>query len=163
MQSGFMNAKRRSLHPAGKWIPAGFTLIELLVVVTVIALLAAILLPVLGRAKLTGKRISCLNNLRQISLTRRMYTDDNRGKLILAVDNEDSVDLSVASGEAKVLICPSTHVPPTPVSASGWGTADTTYLGSSHNAPTTPAVPLPQVTAPASTAAALSQLLLRTT
>ena len=143
MQSGFMNAKRRSLHPAGKWIPAGFTLIELLVVVTIIALLAAILLPVLGRAKLTGKRISCLNNLRQISLTRRMYTDDNRGKLILAVDNEDSVDLSVASGEAKVLICPSTLVPKTPppqngFGTAGFGTADTTYSGSTANASDAP-------------------------
>jgi len=138
-----MKSKRLCFPSAGKLIPAAFTLIELLVVVTIISLLAAILLPALGRAKLTGKRISCLNNLRQMSLTRRMYTDDNRGKLILAVDDEDSVDSSVASGDAKVLICPSTLVPKTPPAQNGfgtggWGTANTTYIGSTANAPDAP-------------------------
>ena len=133
-----MKSKRLSLHPAGKLIPAAFTLIELLVVVTIISLLAAILLPVLGRAKLTGRRISCLNNLRQMSLTRRMYTDDNRGKLVLSMANEDSVDASIATGDAKVLLCPSTPAPRTAPSGSGWGTADTPYFGSSADAPTKP-------------------------
>jgi len=138
-----MKADQLSLHPTGKLIPAAFTLIELLVVVTIIALLAAILLPALGRAKLTGKRISCLNNLRQMSLTRHMYTDDNRGNLVLAVADEDSVDTSVASGDAKVLICPSTRVPVTPPAGNGlgpggWGTADTTYFGSTANATDAP-------------------------
>jgi prepilin-type N-terminal cleavage/methylation domain-containing protein len=119
-------------------IPTGFTLIELLVVITIIALLAAILLPVLGKAKLTGRRISCLNNLRQMSLTRKMYTDDNKATLILSVDNENSVDAAVAIGDAKVLICPSTHAPKTPPTGTGWGNADTTYFGSS---PTTPSSP----------------------
>ena len=138
MQSPFMKANQLSLHPAGKLIPAAFTLLELLVVTTVIAILAAILLPVLGTAKLTGKRISCLNNLRQMSLTRRMYTDDNRGNLVLSVANEDSVNTAVASGDAKVLMCPSTHVPLTPRSGNGWGAADTTYFGANSRAPSTP-------------------------
>jgi prepilin-type N-terminal cleavage/methylation domain-containing protein len=138
MQSACMKANQLSLHPTGKLIPAAFTLIELLVVVTIIALLAAILLPALGRAKLTGKRISCLNNLRQMSLTRHMYTDDNRGNLVLSVAEENSIDTAVATGDGKVLTCPSTRVLRTPLPGDGWGTADATYFGSNSPAPSTP-------------------------
>jgi len=85
-----------------------FTLIELLVVIAIIAILAAMLLPSLSRAKEAGKRIACVNNMRQLGLASMMYVNDNQGSFPPRSDGDrwpnrlyDNYGKSI-----KVLLCP---------------------------------------------------------
>lgn len=71
-----MSAKERRLTGAD----GGFTLVELLVVIAVIAILSAILLPVLSRGKLSAQSAVCQSNLRELGTATQMYWNDNAGR-----------------------------------------------------------------------------------
>jgi prepilin-type N-terminal cleavage/methylation domain-containing protein len=156
-----MNAVRRPASQAalqGRWPYSsngqGFSLIELLVVIAIIAILAALLLPALGRAKLKAIDLGCISNSKQMLLSMKMYVDDANGAMISYTDTGNYLWIARLQndygGNQGVRCCPATP-PPIPVSAwktpegevpelAGWaGTADypwrwsgssATYIGS---------------------------------
>ena len=95
-------------------VELAFTLIELLVVIAIIAILAAMLLPALARAKESGRRISCLNNLRELSLASKMYVDDNQGAYPPRSETDRWPDQFYDNygKNIKLLLCPSETATP---------------------------------------------------
>lgn len=93
-----------------------FTLIELLVTISVIGVLAALLLPALGRAKESGRATACLSNLHQVGIALQLYVQDNNNRLpfmrdrsLNATNELPSPDMVLSNhlGNAHVLRCPS--------------------------------------------------------
>jgi prepilin-type N-terminal cleavage/methylation domain-containing protein len=98
LSSGLDTTQSRYCPPCG----LGFTLIELLMVIAIIAVLAGLLLPSLGRAKAKVQSVACLNHIHQLTVCWSMYSDDNNGWL---PPNEASGEISLpgswVEGDAK--------------------------------------------------------------
>jgi len=125
-----MRALPRGHNSGCRWIglaKTGFTLIELLVVIAIIAILAAMLLPALARAKYAGMRVSCLSNIRQQHLCQIMFADDNQGRFPLHDDPSPDYQRSPETQSKSIVdlmkgpYMPNTRIMICPITAKSFG------------------------------------------
>ena len=119
--------------------PRAFTLTELLIVIGLLALLAALMLPVVGRMRSTAAAVACMSNLRQVCAAWTMSMSEDRGRLIDYANHTGRVDeawkgyWTGAAEQARLpktaLLCPAALEPTGAADNDGYGNADHAWTG----------------------------------